>query len=76
MIARRPAALSFRFFRLVAGPDFDSVPDSFREAAHRALCAAPIRFLAAADIFRLGLADRGAVLTMDPAGNICRSSAI
>jgi hypothetical protein len=59
-----------------AGSDFDLVPDSLLDAAHLALCAAAILFLAAADILRLGLAAPGVAPSVDPPVNICRRSAI
>ena len=35
IIARLPAALSFRFFRAGVGPTFAAPPDCFRASAHR-----------------------------------------
>jgi hypothetical protein len=53
MIALLPAAESFRFFFGVSGvTDFRDGSDWLLDKAHRFLCASPIRFLAAALIFR------------------------
>jgi hypothetical protein len=76
-IAALPALLSFRLgLGAASGPD-GSV--AFLEAAHRFRCASPIRFLAAALIFRrLGVAGSDvAAVSMGPAPDSkARSSAI
>ena len=55
-IARRPAALSLRVFRVGSGATFDVGPDCFLDAAHLFRCAAAILARAARDILRLRLA--------------------
>ena len=72
MIALRPAALSFRFFR--AGPTGEAAPDCFLTAAHLFRWAAAILARAAADILRrTGV---GVLPSVAFGFNIWRSSAI
>jgi hypothetical protein len=72
MIARRPAALSLRFFRAGAA----APPEFFRAAAHRCRCAAAIRLRAAADIFRRAFFGGGVAPSVDALVSMIRSSAI
>jgi hypothetical protein len=73
MMARRPAALSLRFFLSGAA---GAAPDSFRAAAHRLRCAAPILARAAADILRLPFCCGGVAPSVTLPVRCCRSSAI
>jgi hypothetical protein len=76
-IAARPAALSFR---LAFGAAAEANgPAAFFDLAHRFRCASPMRFLAAALIFRrLRVAGSGvlAALSVGPPDKSARSSAI
>jgi hypothetical protein len=76
MIRRFPDALSLRFFRAGAGSASDALPDWLLETAHRFRCAAAIRCLAAADIFRLGLEAPEVAPSVEGPFNTCRSSEI
>ena len=73
MMARRPAALSLRFF--LSGAAGASLA-FFRDAAHRLRWAAPILARAAADIFRFAFFGGGVAPSVDPPVRSCRRSAI
>jgi hypothetical protein len=77
-IAFLPAALSFRFALGASGVTGDDGADCFFDSAHRFRWASPMRFRAAALIFRrlpFGLSVVAAV-AVGPPGNMARSSAI
>jgi hypothetical protein len=73
MMARRPAALSLRFFLTGA---VDAPLEFFRAAAHRCRCAAAILARAAADILRRAFLGGGAAPSVALPVSCCRSSAI
>jgi hypothetical protein len=73
MIALRPAALSFRFFR--GGAVDEAAPVCFLAAAHLFRWAAAILARAAEEILRLSFGT-GALPSVAPGLNIWRSSAI
>src|ERR1019366_1825548 len=73
-IAALPAALSLRF---VLGATGDGGADSFLDSAHRFRWASPMRFRAAALIFRrLPRGTSGVAVAVGPPPSIWRSSAI
>src|ERR1035437_4021751 len=76
-IAALPAALSLRFGLVASGATGDDGSDSFLDSAHRFRWASPMRFRAAALIFRLRFVGApGAAVSVGVLVSIWRSSAI